>query len=630
MANTLNIGIVAHIDAGKTTLTEHILFESGVIRTKGRVDHASTVTDDLAIERRRGITIKEKTVSFNWGSIKINLLDTPGHADFLCEVVRAFHVLDIAVLVISAKESVQPQTVAIYNLLKKIGLPVVIFINKLDRAGADVERVRKDIAALGIKHAMMRFAGESLSVEHWSNNAGYAEDNLLTLLEFDDDIIAGFESGESGHMVDDIIYKFTAENKIVPVFIGVALQGIGVKDLLDELVRIQRHVRILPQDAPASAIIYKINFNERRERKIYFRMYAGTIRVREKYGVAQKPDDFPEIQIKTLETVSGAKLAAADHVSAGEIGVLTNVDDLRVGDIIGVRCDGIRTVDAVKPIFSADVFPVKRMDKQRLLDALAEMNLEDGQLDFTIDDKSQITIKLFGEIQKEFIRTQLQDKYGIETEFSNTRTIFKETPVGTGRSGPGFLEFTVEPLPRGTGVSYEYNRGVGITGGLTKQMHAAVQESALASLIPSALIVADRGEGVPFRPGAQGWEVVDIRVIFDACNMPGGPRPSAGAFRGEAPWALKQAIQNAGTQVLEPIYYYQIVVHADFCGKTVSEIENHRGNVVSIEDSGAYVKLSGKLPARMYQEFLREFQPLTKNMGSFDTIRVEYEPYSGE
>ena len=623
MANTLNIGIVAHIDAGKTTLTEHILFESGVTRIKGRVDNASTVTDDLAVERRRGITIKEKTVSFNWGDIKINLFDTPGHADFLCEVVRAFQVLDMAILVISAREGVQPQTVAIYNMLKNIGLPVIIFINKLDRIGADVKRVREDITALGAKHIMMRSADEGFSLNHWSASIEYTEDNLLTLSDFDDDIIDRFESG---HIVDDTIYRLAAENKVIPVFMGVALQGIGVKDMLDELGHIHRHIRILPQDTPASAIVYKINFNERRERKIYFRMYAGTIRLREKYGVEQKPDN-DYIQIKTLETINGAKLAMVSEVYAGEIGVLTNVDGLQVGDIIGVRCDSIRTVAEVKPIFSAGISPVKGADRARLLDALTEMNLEDGQLDFTIDDNSQITLKVFGEIQKEFIKTQLQDKYGVDAEFSGTQTIFKETPVGIGKSDTGFLGFTVEPLPRGTGVRYEYNRSVGLTGGLAKSMHAAVEESALASLIPGVLMVLDGGKLVPFRPGVHGWEVVDIRVIFDTCTMPGGPRPPPSAFSGETPYALKQAIRNAGTQILEPIYSYEIVINADLCGKTVSEIENHLGSVASIEDSGAYVKLSGKLPARMSQEFLRRFQTLTKNMGSFDMLKIEYEPY---
>ena len=622
MAKTLNIGIVAHIDAGKTTLTEHILFESGIIRTKGRVDHANTVTDDLTIERNRGITIKEKTVSFIWNDIRINLLDTPGHADFLSEVVRAFQVLDLAVLIISAKESVQSQTVAIYNLLKKIGMPVVIFINKLDRVGADVDRVRKDIGDLGIKHVMMRFVNGTMTINHWSDNDEYVEDNLLTVLEFEDDIITKFENGQ---MIDNTIYKLTAENKVVPVYLGIALQGIGIKDLLDELVKLNRYINISPTNEPASAIVYKINFNERKERKIYFRMYAGTIKVREKYGVVQKPEEF-EFQIKSIETINGAKLERTDFVSAGEIGVLTNVEELRVGDIIGVRCDGIRIIDEVKPIFSANVFPVKQADKPRLLDSLFEMNLEDGQLDFTIDDNSQISVKLFGEIQKEFIKTQLQDKYGVEAGFSETRIIFKETPAGVGKSGSGFLEFIVEPLPLGSGVSYEYNRNVGITGGLTKQMHIAVEENALASLTPGVLMIVVNGVVKPFVTGVHGWEVVDIRIIFDACNMPGGPRPSTGVFKDDAPWALKQALVNAGTKILEPIYYYEIVVYTELCGKIISEIENYSGIVTSIEENGVYVKLSGKLPARMYQEFLLRFQPLTKNMGSFDTVKIEYEP----
>lgn len=623
MASTLNIGIVAHIDAGKTTLTEHILFESGVIRSKGRVDHATTVTDDLDVERKRGITIKEKTVSFNWNGVRINLLDTPGHADFIGEVVRAFHVLDMAVLVISAKESVQPQTVAIYNLLSNIGIPVVIFINKLDRIGADVESVRKDIEALGIKPVMMCCADKdlpdsksasSLTLRHWSENPGYTEDNLLTLSEFDDDIITRFERGD---MIDDTISNLAAEGKVVPVFMGVALHGIGVRDLMDELVRIHRHIGTLPHDAPASAIVYKISYNERRERKIYFRMYGGTIRVRGKYGIAQKPDS-PEIQIKSLETINGAKMAATDHVCTGEIGVLTNVEGLQAGDIIGVWCDRIRAVDEVKPIFSSRISPVKRADRQLLLDALSEMNMENGELDFTIDDKSQITVRLFGEIQKEFIKTQLQDRYGIETEFSDTQTIFKETPAGVGKADTGLITFIVEPLPQGTGVRYEYNKSVGINGGLTKAMHAAVEEGTLASMMS----------------GLHGWEVTDIRVIFDACSenvkSSGVGQTMPGELKVEAAYALRQALWNAGTQILEPIYYYEIVVHEELCGKAAIEIEKHHGSVASMEEKGVYMKLSGKLPARMSEGFLHKFQSLSKNMGSFDTVKVEYEPYEEE
>ena len=622
MKNTLNIGIVAHIDAGKTTLTEHILFESGVTRAKGRVDHASTITDDLAVERKRGITIKEKTVSFNWNGIKINLLDTPGHADFLGEVVRAFHVLDIAILVISAKESVQPQTVAIYNLLANMGLPIVIFINKLDRVGADVEQVRTDIADLGTTHIMMRTQDEAQQISHWSNNEEYVEDNLLTLAEFDNDIITQFENGNT---IDDIIYKLTALGKVIPVFMGVALQGIGVRDLLNELCRIHQHRPISTVDAPPSAIIYKISFNERRERKIYFRMYAGTIRVREKYKLAQNSDN--EIRIKVLETITGAKLETTDHVSAGEIGVLTNIDGLKVGDIIGEHSDSIRTVAEVKPIFSVNVRPIKTADRQRLLDALSEMTLEDGQLDFGING-NEIEIKLLGELQKEFIKAQLLDKYHIDTEFSETKTIFKETPIATGEADFGLVSFKIEPLPKGSGAYYEFDRNVGLSGGLTKSRLDAVEEAALNSLIPGVLMVVENGVVVPFRPGTHGLEVTDIRIIFTNCVKPIGPMPPPGEFSYITPHAVKQAICNAGTQILEPIYYYEIVAHTELCGKISSEITNHSGSISSIEDSGAYVKIYGKLPARVSQSFMLIFQSITKNMGNFDVQKIEYEPYT--
>jgi ribosomal protection tetracycline resistance protein len=348
-------------------------------------------------------------------------------------------------------------------------------------------------------------------------------------------------------------------------------------------------------------------------------MYAGTIKLREKYCVAQKPD--LEIQIKTLESINGAKLVLTNHVSVGEIGVLTNVDGLHVGDVIGVHSDGIRTVDEVKPIFSANIHPVKRADRQPLLDALSEMNIEDEQLDFTISD-SQITVKLFGELQKEFIKTQLSDRYGIDTEFSETQTIFKETPVGIGRVDTGFIAFIIEPLPKGTGIIYEENRRTGLPG-LTESMRDAVKETAMACLVPGALMVNEGGVVVPFRPGVHGWEVTDIRIIFDNCHY----RSSPSEFRGETPYAIRKAIRSAGTQILEPIYCYEIVAHTDFCGKTVSEINNYNGSIATMEDNGNYMKLTGKLPARISQAFLLQFQTITKNMGNFDALGVEYEPY---
>ena len=612
---TINIGIVAHIDAGKTTLTEHILYESGVIKSKGRVDHANTVTDDLDVERKRGITIREKTVSFMWNGTKINLLDTPGHSDFLSEVVRAVQVLDIAILVVSAKEGVQAQTIAIYNMLAKIGIPVVIFINKLDRIGADVEVVRHEIGkVLGVPHVMMRCTDEAYNISHWQTNAEYEEENLLTLMEFDSNIIESYYAGYRD--IDSHIYRLAQEKKLCPVFMGIATAGIGVRELMDELCKM-RHVDPATLAGAASAIVYKVDITDKRVKKIYFRMYRGAVNQR---GKDQQSD--MEIQVPMLETMVGAKLVSTNRVVAGDIGVLTNAG-LTVGDIIGERCDAIIEIPAIKPIFMVGIHPTVPVQRRELLHALSEMNMQDNQMDCTINsDTNEISLRIYGDIQKEFIRSLLQDKYGIAAEFTPTITIFKETPVSFGaaerrigeksnfhqyhRAG---VKLVVEPLARGEGIRYQSAVSF---GDLMKSFQNGTEEGVMSGL----------------KRGPRGWEVTDASVTFagfDFDSVTSTPKD----FRNLAEEILHLALEEAGTQLLEPVYHYEIIIPADLCGKVVSDIEALRGIVSSIENHGEYLKMRGKLPSDTYQSFMERFVPAVKNMGVFDVISTEYEPYKG-
>ena len=608
---TINIGIVAHIDAGKTTLTEHILYESGVIKAKGRVDHANTVTDDLDAERKRGITIREKTVSFMWNDTKINLLDTPGHSDFLSEVVRAFQVLDIAILVISAKEGVQAQTIAIYNMLAKIGIPVVIFINKLDRIGADVENVRKEISkVLGAAHVMMRSADEAHNISHWQTNSLYVEENLLALMEFDSNIIETYYAGHTD--IDAQIYRLAQQNKLCPVFMGIATVGIGVRDLMDEICKM-RHTDMAVLAGTPSAIVYKVDITEKRVKKAYFRMYRGAINQK---GRGQVWDT--EIQVPRLETMQGAKLVPADRVVAGDIGVLTNADVV-VGDIIGVKCDEIIEIPAAKPIFMVGISPANPAQRRELLHALSEMSMQDNQLDCTINkDTNEISLRIYGDIQKEFIRTLLLDKYGLPVEFTPTLTVFKETPAATGTAEryigeksnfhqyySAGVKLVVEPLAGGEGIRYQSAVSY---GDLTKSFQNGVEEGVMQGL----------------KYGPRGWEVTDASVTlagfdFDSVNS----TPSD--YRKLAAEVLLLALEEAGTQLLEPVYYYEIIIPADMCGKVVSDIEALRGMVSSIDNHGDYLKLHGKLPSDTYQSFMERFVPAVKNMGVFDVVRTEYE-----
>ena len=624
---TINIGIVAHIDAGKTTLTEHILYESGIIKAKGRVDHANTVTDDLEAERKRGITIREKTVSFVWNGTKVNLLDTPGHSDFFSEVVRAFQVLDLAILVISAKEGVQAQTIAIYNMLEKIGIPVVIFINKLDRIGADVARVRQEIGkVLGVAHVMMRHADEAHNISHWQTNPEYVEENLLALMEFDGNIIDAYYAGQKD--IDGHIYQLARKNKLCPVFMGIATAGIGVRELMDEICKMADPAA--PAGEP-SAIVYKVDITDKHVKKTYFRMYRGAINQK---GKDQEWDT--EIQVPRLETMVGAKLVPTNRVVAGDIGVLTNAN-LKVGDIIGVKCDEIIEIPAAVPIFMVGIRPAIPAQRRELLHALSEMSMQDTQMDCTINsDTNEISLRIYGDIQKEFIRGVLLDKYGIQVEFTPTITVFKETPVASGMAekyigdrgnchkasanhhcftncgGCNFhragVKLIIEPLARGEGVRYQTAVSF---GDVTKSFQNGVEEGVMQGL----------------KRGLYGWGLTDIAVTFagfDFDSVTSTPKD----FRNLAAQVLSLALKEAGTQLLEPVYYYEIIVPADLCGKVVSDIEALRGAVDSIENHGDYLKMHGKLPSDTYQSFMERFVPAVKNMGVFDVVRTEYEPYS--
>jgi small GTP-binding protein domain len=615
----LNIGIVAHVDAGKTTLTENILFESGVIRRKGRVDTADTVTDDLDMERKRGITIREKTVSFEWNNVRINLLDTPGHSDFLCEVVRAFQVLDMAVLVISAKEGIQPQTIAIYNLLAKLKIPVMIFINKLDRAGIDIERLRADIGnVLMAKHIALQSFEKAPNDEHvlrnWRDDALCVEENLLALSEFDGDVINQFYLRKCYEEIEAFIYELMLECRIVPVLYGIAMKGIGVKELLDEIAA-HCSRKFSNETADLSGIVYKVAFDEKRNSKAYFRLYQGSVSLRGKIRLAGTEDEF---QVKGLERICGGKLVATDCIQAGDIGVLTNISMLRTGDIIGEASASIREVPVLRPILAVHIFPANAAQRSKLLDALYEISIEDNCFDYVIESEtSNITVHLFGNIQKEFLREQLLNKYGVDTWFSKTVTIFRETPnapskaaIGMGQQGNphnAAIALTITPLPRGEGVRYETNVSFGY---LTKSFQNAVRDGILKGL----------------KEGLHGWQMTDILVTFTGAFFDSVSSTPAD-FRDLAPMVLSLAIKEAGTTLLEPIYCFEAVIPMELCGKITYEIEAMRGSVTSINNSGEYFKLFGKVPSETSQDFPGRFASLTKNKGSFDVVDVEYEGY---
>lgn len=619
----INIGIVAHVDAGKTTLTENILFESGAIKEKDQVDLSNTVTDNLEMERKRGITIKETTVSFLWNGVKINILDTPGHADFFAEVARSMQVLDAAILVISAKEGIQSQTVTIFNSLKKLNIPIIIFINKLDRAGADVKSVCKNIdRILGAKFVMMQYVKSNennlLILGKWYEDLNTIEDNLLTLSDFNSALIDDYAVNPQDTLstTSNLIVKQMNSCKVIPVFLGSAIKDIGVRELIDGVVQM-----VIPKKSndinSLSAVIYKIVIDEHKNKKIYFRIYHGEVRLRETIIFKR---DGRKVTVGILEKLSNTKIVKTDVVEEGDIGILTNIPDVKVGDIIGESCQNIKMIPEIRPIITSTIAPIDVDKRYALIDALFEMTEEDPSLACEIDKKtSEIKVDLFGEIQKEFIKFQLKDRYGIDAEFLNTITIFKEMPltysefaINMGQDGNIYnasIKLVIEPLPVGSGIEYESCISYGY---LNKSFQNAVYDGVRKGL----------------EHGIYGWEVTDIKVTLSSAYYDSVSSTPAD-FRNLAPIVLHKALLSAGTILLEPILHFEILISNELCGKVISDIESMRGNIYKIEKIGGNLKLFGKVPLETSKTYSIKLASYTKGRGIFSVDKVTYDKYEG-
>src|SRR5215211_4349438 len=442
----VNIGILAHVDAGKTSLTERILFETGVIRAVGSVDKGTTQTDTLELERARGITIKSAVVSFQLGDLKVNLIDTPGHADFVAEVERSLRVLDGVVLVVSAVEGVQSQTRRLVKAIRAAGLPTLVFVNKIDRNGARGEPLLDDLrrklglrvvpitlpTALGDRSAGITPCGRS--------DPAWREAVIDLLAEGNDRVIEEFErtGGEIGiGFIEEELRAQVAAREIVPVFFGSAITGAGVTELLAGVAE-WLPPAMESSDAPVDGTIFKIARRPSGEKIVYARLFAGSLAMRQRVTIARR-DQFDdsersEERVTAIDRFASGATVSTDAAGAGEIVCLHGLKAARIGDRIG-ECVGGRELDRVFPMPALEsvVRPADPARITRLRGALEQLAEQDPLISLRQrDDSGEISIRLYGEVQKEVVAETLVRDYGIEAWFGRSRTICIERPVGAG------------------------------------------------------------------------------------------------------------------------------------------------------------------------------------------------------
>lgn len=614
----INLGILAHVDAGKTTVTEGLLYHSGAKKRMGNVDRGTTTTDSMALEQQRGMTIRSSTVSFRWKGKKVNLIDTPGHMDFIAEVERSLSVLDGVILVISAKEGVQPQTRVLFHKLRELKIPTILFLNKLDRLGVDLNAVYEEIRTQLTENLlrMQTVSGEGGGMlELWERTLRDG-DFLEEVSGFSDRLLSRFVEGAlvSEEELLRELRKGVRRGTLFPLFQGSALNDVGITPLLDALTDCFGH----PADSGAvlSAYVYKLERDAAHRKRLYCRVFSGSMAVREKLTVLRSGELFTVRNLLAAET---GKYVPTDCIAAGDIGVLLDVPELNCGDFIGAAYHRRNCSSTAEPLLSVVIAPQKEEERKALLYALQELEEEDPFLAFQFEPCSgKLSLRLFGNLQMEIIEALLLERYGLRVLFQRPTTVYKERPAGLGKSTLGFdnslhceagITLSVEPLPPGSGMQYENSVSYGF---LEKPFQNAVLEGILQGL----------EEGL-------GYAVTDVRVCFlDAEYSSVTSTPSD--YRHLAPEVVRLALKDAGTERLEPWVHYRLTAPLGTEKRVFSELFKMRATTDEILYTQQELHITGSVPFDTSHDFPPLLLSFTEGKGMFETKLWRYLPLAAQ
>ncbi|GAA0405811.1 TetM/TetW/TetO/TetS family tetracycline resistance ribosomal protection protein [Microbispora corallina] len=626
----LNLGILAHVDAGKTSLTERLLYAAGVIGEIGSVDEGSTQTDTLALERRRGITIKSAVVSFDVGDVVVNLIDTPGHPDFIAEVERVLGVLDGAVLVVSAVEAVQAQTRVLMRALRRLRIPTLVFVNKVDRRGADVDRVvaavREHLTPSVVAMGAVRGLGtpRAACAPYGEDDEGFAAALADLLARHDDGILAAYVEGGAlpYGVLREALAAQTARALTHPLYAGSAITGAGVDALVDGLTE------LLPAyggdaDGPVSGTVFKVERGPAGEKIAYVRLFSGTVRARDRLRVGGD-----EWKVTALQVFDNGSAVERSALPAGRIGRLWGLAGVRIGDPVGVPRDGGPAHRFSPPSLETAVVPRRPEDKAALHLALTRLAEQDPLIDLRQDDvRQEMFLSLYGEVQKEVIQETLLADFGVEAEFRETSTICVERPAGTGEAAETLgepdnpfmatLGLRVEPAPPGSGVRLGLDVKIGAIPLYVYKTVEAFQE-ALGEVVRETL-----------RQGLHGWEVVDCAVTVTRCGYV-SPLTTARDVRLLAPLVLMSALRRAGTTVCGPVHRFRLEAPADAAGPIGAVLARLGAVPGTPETRGRTYALDGHIPAGGVHELRLRLGSLTSGEGVLEAAFDHYEPVRGE
>lgn len=596
---TLVTGILAHVDAGKTTLTEQLLYLAGAVRSPGRVDSGSAVTDFLELERRRGISVRAASASIEWQGARIGIIDTPGHSDFSAETARAVRAIDVAVVVISAADGVQSQTEAVWAALEKSERPALFFINKTDLAGADISACMKDIAELtGMPPKMTDPKSRASLCE---NFAEYDDSALEKYIEKGED---AFSRQELSVLLKKAVYGRIA----VPVLTGSALRGDGVKELLDMLSMLASEGS---GEGRLAGVVFKVGHSASFGRAAYVRLFSGALKNRDTVRCAGADEKVTQIR-----DVMGAREKDAGVLRAGGIGAVYGLAHAKSGDVIGDASLVPPAAEIASPALRVKIAPKDAQQYPALSAALSELCAEDPLLDVIWEkEQREMLVRVSGLVHIEILQTLLEERFGLGVDIGKPVVIYKERPLKRAR---GFVEYTmpkpcwavmefeIEPLPTGSGYVFESRVP---DDRIFMRYQAQVRQT-----IPEAL-----------SQGPQGWEVTDIKI-----SLTGGEHHTVHThpldFVLATPMGIMDALVNSGTELLEPIQRFRMTFPEEAGGRVIGEIIAMRGQFETPAVKKGVFTMEGTLPLATSMDLPVRISQITGGRGTFSSIPAGYAP----
>lgn len=587
------IGILAHVDSGKTTLSEGLLYASGALRKLGRVDHGDAFLDTDALERERGITIFAKQAMLTVGEREFTLLDTPGHVDFSAEMERTLSVLDYAVLVISGSDGVQSHTRTLWRLLTRYEVPTFLFINKMDLAGTD-------------KSALMERLTQTLSAECVDFSAPPQErDEALALCDE-----AALESLlERGSIDDSLISEMIKSRKVFPCFFGSALKMDGVEDFLSALARFT----VAPEyPSEFGAKVFKISRDAQGGRLTWLKVTGGALRVKAPLSYRAQNQDYQE-KADQLRLYSGIKFRTLEKAGAGSVVAVTGLSHSYVG--LGLGTEAEASAPLLQPVLTYQLVLPDGADAHSALTKLRELEEEDPMLRIVWDERyGQIHVQLMGRIQLEILRRRILDRFGLAVTFGEGSIVYRETiasPVlGMGHFEPlrhyAEVQLLIEPLPRGTGIQ------------LASNLATDALDLNWQRLIFTHLLEREHA-GV-----LTGSALTDVRFTLVA-GRAHLKHTEGGDFRQATYRAVRQGLMQAESLLLEPYYDFRLEVPAECVGRAMTDLQNMGGTVDSPQSVGENTVLTGYAPVRTLRDYFTDVAAYTRGRGQLSCAVRGYE-----